>query len=129
MDVGDEKKGSSGINFTSMPLANLKNVALLQKCGLLFTHNLWVIHVKTLCGILNNFNKLHMLRKAAKDQGNNDACVELVYLNLISSRCLQDSVNDRWLNDPDFCGYQGLSPVLALSARNLDNRDYSWNRL
>lgn len=75
-----------------------------------------------------NISKLHVLRKAAKDQDNNDAYVKVVCLNLVPSRCIQDSINDRWLNDPDFCGYQGLSPVLALSAGNLDNRDYSWNR-
>ena len=63
MDIGDQKKGNSGINFPSVPLANLKNVALLQKRRLLFTHNLWVIHVKTLCRIFLNCVCLGKLQK------------------------------------------------------------------
>lgn len=76
-----------------------------------------------------NISKLHVIREAAKDQGNNSACVELFYLNLVSSRCRQDSVNEKWMKDPDFCGCPGLSPVTALSSENIDKRDYSWNRL
>lgn len=45
-----------------MPLAN-KHVALLQKHGLLFTHNLWVIHVKALHGIFLNCMCLGKLQK------------------------------------------------------------------
>lgn len=63
MDIGDQKKGSSGINFPSVPLANMKNVALLHKHGLVSTHNLWVIHVKTLCGIFLNCMCLGKLQK------------------------------------------------------------------
>lgn len=54
-------------------------------------------------------------------------CVEIVYVNWVSPRCVQHSFNGRWLND--FYAYQRLSPVLVLSSGNLDRRDYSWNRL
>jgi len=91
MDIGDQKKGSRGIDFPFVPLANMKIVVLLQKLGLLFTHNLGIMDVKTMW----NIYKMHVLRKTAKDQESKDACVELVYLNPISSRCLQDSVIDR----------------------------------
>lgn len=116
--------GSLGIKFPSVPLANIKNIVLLKKQFSFYPEPLDYPCENTIWSI----SKTCVLRKPEQDQGSNDVCVELVHLNLLSPRCLQESANDRWLNDP-IQGYQGLSPILVLSAGNLDNRDYHWNRL
>lgn len=124
MDIEDQNMGSLGINFPSVPLANMKTIVLLKKQFAFYPEPLNYPCENTLWSI----SQFHVLRKPEQDQGSKDVFVELVHLNLLSPRCLQKSINDRWLNDP-IQGYQGLSPVLVLSSGNLDNRDYSWKRL
>lgn len=60
-------------------------------------YNLWVIHVKILSGLFVIYVFLGKLQKIRALM----MFVEHVYLNLTWSRCLQDSVNDRWQTSVD----------------------------
>lgn len=60
-------------------------------------YNLWVIHMKILSGLFVIYVFLGKLQKIRALM----MFVEHVYLNLTWSRCLQDSVNDRWQTSVD----------------------------